>query len=105
MDHHFRIVVANARGVADRWRLQYCRDGKWTITVSGDSEAVYNKLCSLGHNPPIAKVAEVIGNKSWSYLTCACCSESVSVGASFDDNIICEDCAGDMHKAMAGPSE
>ena len=43
----------------------------------GDSELVYNSLCDLGLNPDIKAVADIIGNKSWSYIICDGCSASV----------------------------
>ena len=40
------VSVASGRGVAERWRTQYQRDGKWTRTAKGDSEQIYNAICT-----------------------------------------------------------
>lgn len=99
---------ASGRGVADRWRSQYYDPQRgWSTTYSGDSETVYNKLCALGVNPPIDRVAEIIGNKGWSYLTCDCCSEEVDRAILFsrsgeDDYRLCLECVKDANK-LASP--
>lgn len=50
---------------------------------------------SLGHVPDIAKVAEIIGNKSWSYVRCEGCGyeveEAVSIGE-YDAKSYCKTC-------------
>lgn len=106
-----KISVASARGVADRWRETY-RDkttGKWGTTVSGDSEKVYKALCKLGHKPDIEQVAGIIGNKTWSFLTCSGCNEYITRGADFgsdySDNqvLLCEPCLKDGLAAMQTP--
>ena len=101
------ISVASARGVADRWRASYYdKRGQWGNTVSGSSEIVYDKLCALGPNPDIAKVAEIIGNKSWSYLTCSGCGEYVVTAVSFGHDyencevLLCEQCIKDATTAL-----
>ena len=106
------ISVANARGVADRWRASYYdKNGKWGNTVSGSAEKVYDKLCALGHNPDIEKVAEIIGNKSWSHLTCIGCGEyvvkAVSFGEDYDSRavLLCEPCVNDAAQAMKGAAK
>ncbi len=106
MVQRVKVQVASARGVAERWRAQYQRDGKWTRTVTGDSEVVYNKMCDLGENPDIAKIADAIGNKSWSYISCAACAEYVTRAADltppYTDNaiLICRPCLEDAIRAM-----
>ncbi len=92
------IEIASAANVAERWRSQYQRDGKWTRTASGDSEEIYNALCDLGRNPDIAAVATIIGNKSWSYLSCDGCDKYVTHavklnhGYSEKDHLLCRNC-------------
>lgn len=82
------IEIASARGVDARWLSQYCRDGVWTNTAYGKGQEIHEKLCALGPNPPIDKVAEIIGNKSWSYITCDGCNDSVAkavcIGSDYD---------------------
>jgi hypothetical protein len=95
------VSVASGRGVAERWRKQYQRDGKWTRTVKGDSEQIYNSLCDLGENPDIEAVAKITGNQSWSYLTCSGCNDYVVRAAGFGDNYsdhdtkLCQACLED----------
>jgi hypothetical protein len=96
------VAVATGRGVADRWREQYFErhDRKWSRTVDGPAEKKYDKLCALGPNPDIAKVVKVIGNKSWTHLTCNACNDyvvrAVSFGADYSDReiLLCSDCIG-----------
>jgi hypothetical protein len=106
------VSVASARGVADRWRDQYQnKDGSWSGTVSGGGEGVYKKLCALGHNPDINAVAEAIGNKSWSHLTCIGCGDSVERAADFGSDysdqrvLLCCDCLSDGLRAILPSSD
>jgi hypothetical protein len=102
-----RVAVASGRGVAERWRSQYQRDGKWTRTVTGDSEVIYNKLCDLGPNPNIDAIADLIGNKGWVHLTCSACSEYVTraadFGCDYSDNqlLLCQACLTDGTAALS----
>lgn len=88
------VEYASARGVADRWRAQYERDGKWIPMSNGSSEAIYSQLCALGNQPNIAKAAEIIGNKGWTYLSCDGCSQHVETAIRIGDHSI-----GDEPKA------
>lgn len=80
------VEHASARGVADRWRAQYECNGKWAASLNGNSEVTYNQLCALGKQPDIAKVAEIIGNKSWSYLSCDGCDDHVEAAIRIGEN-------------------
>jgi hypothetical protein len=96
------ISVASGRDVAERWRYQYYeRKGReWSSTVNGPAKNKYDALCALGPNPDIDKVAEIIGNKSWTHLTCNACNDyvvrAVSFGADYSDReiLLCSDCIG-----------
>jgi hypothetical protein len=97
-----KIHIASGRGVAERWRTQYQNpDKSWTLTASGGGEKTYNALCALGQNPDIGKVAEVIGNRSWSYLSCSGCGDYVERAADFGSDysdtqiLLCEACLKD----------
>ena len=81
------IRTADGHGVADRWQSQYQHpvDG-WRRTAHGPAKEVYERLCDLGQTPSAAATAEVIGNKSWSYLTCDGCSEYVERAVEFTDS-------------------
>lgn len=106
MVERVKVSVATGRGVAERWRQSYQRDGAWTRVVGGSSEVIYNRLCDLGENPDVDAVATAIGNKSWSYLTCNACGEEVKRAAdlsrAYSDgpNLICRPCLEDAIKAM-----
>lgn len=96
------IEHATARGVADRWRSQYERNGVW-IAGPRPSERVYTDLCSLGDIPDIAVVATIIGNKSWSYLSCNGCRDyverAVRIGSD-DGEIYCSTCIVEAHSIL-----
>lgn len=103
-----RIEYASGRGVAARWRSQYSENGAWRdVFVGGKSATVYERLCALGDNPPIDKVAEVIGNKSWSYLLCLQCNEHVDrafVLGDYEHGYFCFGCVEEFHQAVLAKS-
>lgn len=97
---YVRICHASARGVAERWREQYGRDG-WPNTVSGSSKETYEKLCGLGTNPTIEAVDAIISNKSWTHLSCDGCSEYVLAAielGEYETHTFCFTC---IREAMA----
>ncbi len=102
------IEVATGRNVAERWRQQYEKgDGSWSNTVSGLSKDVHDKLCSLGPNPPIDKVAAAIGNQSWSYISCDGCSDyverAVRIGDTYSEGkCYCATCIAEAHQVLIG---
>lgn len=105
------IQVASARGIADRWANQYRnQNGSWSsapLCVKGrNSEQVYEALCALGDNPPIDKVAEIIGNQSWSYISCDGCNSyvgrAVAIGE-YDPKAYCDVCIKEAN-AILQPS-
>ena len=101
----FKIRVATGRGVADRWREQYYKaDGTWVRTSIGDSEEKYNALCDLGPTPTPQQVADVIGNKSWSYLDCSGCHGDFEAVVEIDEHqdfTLCESCIREAAEAIA----
>lgn len=104
---HVSIEVATARGVADRWMSQYYRDGAWVPTCMGSSKEIHEKLCALGPTPAIDKVAEIIGNKSWSYISCIGCSTHVERGVrirpEYDEGgVFCAECISEAHQILNG---
>ena len=102
------IQVATGRGVADRWASQYReRDGAWRTCLAGPrtSQQIHEVLVALGDNPPIDKVAEIIGNKSWSYISCDGCSESVERAVAigeYDTKAYCQTCIKEAHAILTG---
>lgn len=101
---YVNVQVATGRGVADRYRQQYPA-GDTTRPGGKDPEDTYQRLAALGDNPPIDKVAEIIGNKSWSYITCDGCSlyveRAVAIGE-FDTKAYCETCMKEAHAILMG---
>lgn len=104
---HVSIEVASARGVAARWMSQYCKDGVWSNTAYGKGKEIHDKLCDLGPTPPIDKVAEIIGNKSWSSLCCDGCDDYVERGVRLkaehrEGGIFCATCINEAHQILNG---
>jgi hypothetical protein len=107
------ISVASGRDVAERWRYQYYeRKGReWSSTVNGPAKNKYDALCALGPNPDIDKVAEIIGNKSWSYLSCSGCNDYVASAVSFGSDyseseiLLCAACVEDAGRALKANKE
>ena len=102
-----KIVTASADGVAERWFKQYRKEieAPPRRTTTRDPIDIYNQLCALGTNPSIDAVAEVIGNKSWTHIFCAGCTEYVTVAielGNYDDTRqYCCDCINRAHTAFA----
>lgn len=100
------LATSPAKNVAERWRNQYCHNGKWLDrTSSCIPEEVYNELCRLGPNPDIAAVAKLIGNKSWSYLSCSSCGEDIERGIILGDycyetHTYCETCIREANQFL-----
>ncbi|MES2055798.1 MAG: hypothetical protein V4564_07670 [Pseudomonadota bacterium] len=97
---------ASGVGVAERWRNSYTRDGQWRDFGDGRRENMHKRLCSLGPEPAPAEVAEIIGNKSWSYLHCSGCDECVelTISMGFCDSEYCEGCVSAMAQAFRDKS-
>lgn len=99
------IEHASGRGVAERYKSQYwhARDG-WLKTVNGSSSDTYNRLCALGPTPSVSDVAEVIGNKSWSYILCRGCSthveKAVRLGREYDEELFCRECISEAAQIL-----
>jgi hypothetical protein len=82
----------------DRWKAQYYKNGEW-YAYGGDKEVKYNNLVALGDKPSPDDVNEVIGNNSWTNITCSECGESVNsavelgeVGYDTEYVYACKDC-------------
>lgn len=78
--------------VAKRWLGQYPE----TEYKGTDKWSVYENLSSLGDNPSIDKVNEIIGNESWTRINCDNCNLNANSAISFTihDSVfwICGDC-------------
>lgn len=106
------------RGVPERWKAQYCHGTEWGKTMTGDTREVYEQLKAL--DPETAThnhVTAIIGNPSWSRMSCNECDAYVDavveVGQPPDyESATAQLCAPCMHKAIAlfglagnGPAE
>lgn len=106
------VRVASARGVAERWAqtYQHPQDGWRNAAFAArkrTSKEIRDLLCELGDNPPLDKVAEIIGNKSWSYISCDGCPEyverAVAIGE-YEPKVYCETCITEAAQAFKGES-
>jgi hypothetical protein len=98
------LEVASARGIAARWERERVRDGKW---VREGDEAICERLAALGSTPSISDAANIIGNKSWTYLSCAGCSEYIEIGVRMGSDyepgkIYCAICIDEAHQTLKG---
>lgn len=99
------IQHASSINVAEHWRSQYQKDGRWLHTESVDREAVYNRLLALGPMPDIEKSAEIIGSKSWSFIKCDGCAEYVVIAVAIGEDepkSYCGICIREAAAAMVG---
>ena len=95
------------KGVAERWKRQYCHhQSGWGSVFGGSSEDIYRKLLAMPDTATPADVAAIIGNTSWASTSCHECGDDVPVtvelGAEEDYEshtaCICEPC---LVKALA----
>ena len=102
------LRTASGRGAAARWRSQYQHPVHgWDRTAQGPANEVYERLCRLGEAPSAADTAHVIGNKSWSYLTCIGCNEYVEQAVEFTgsyhegETLLCAPCVELAHALLS----
>ena len=63
--------------VAQRWQSHYLRDGQWS-KFAGNSESIYYLLLKLDLKTcPASDVDAIIGNDSWTTMTCDQCRKPV----------------------------
>lgn len=83
------IAFKSGRGVAGAWAKQY--EG----TKDKDKAAITEALKSVPGDDP-DKMAEIIGNKTWTHPHCDSCSQFVdqawSIGEYGERNLVCPDC-------------
>jgi hypothetical protein len=104
------IRAASAVGVAERWRSQYQhpKDGWHGTAYRNDGKQVYDELISLGPNPPIDKVAEIVGNKSWSYISCDGCNEYIERAVELGEDepkTYCATCIEEARQILTGENK
>lgn len=83
--------------VAERWKYQYYTKDGWKYS---GKDSVYDKLEALGDNPKATDIDRVIGNSSWTYLTCQTCNREVDAVVIVGECEIytCKKCVKKMHK-------
>jgi hypothetical protein len=72
------IVKMGYKGVAERWKNQYFRDGAWLQYKSMDSASVHARIVAAGRS--VRKIEAAIGNKSWTRIYCVQCSTYSLIG-------------------------
>ena len=109
---YVNIVKASCRDVAESWAQSYLhpKEGWRASPLAGGRTAkgIYDELCGLGPSPRSADVAEIIGNKSWSYVNCDGCGEyteiGVKIGSEDDGKVYCETCLKEALILLSGNS-
>ncbi len=99
------IEVASARGIAARWESQRVRDGKWLR--DGDKD-ICERLHALGDTPSIKEAADIIGNQSWTYISCDGCNDYVVRGVRLGDyegKTYCRTCIEEAHQILNGETK
>lgn len=92
------------RGVAARWGEQY------RYSTDADKLAIKTRLLALPENATAADVFAVIGNDSWTRLTCDECKRDVKAVAQLGDEpdyesstvLLCVDCAVQTLELLRG---
>lgn len=96
------------REVSAKWKAQYCHQGKWSTTLNGDTQRIYDKLAQLNvETATPAQVEKIIGNNSWAGdQSCDECGEKVKAVIQLGDepdyeSHTAEVCADCLRKALA----
>lgn len=88
------LTRGTAVGAAHRWQQQYLsasgedwRDRVLNVRGREPTTAgkIYDQLLALGDCATSEQVAEVIGNKSWSFVRCDSCSDEVEATVRLGD--------------------
>jgi len=66
-----------------------------------DYEEVYNDLIALGESPEPNDVDAIIGNGSWTRLTCDHCKRDVDRAVGIGSNWICFECLNVAHQQVS----
>lgn len=108
----YKTTGSVLRSVADRWKEQYCdHRGEWEVWYihSGDKTdraSTYYELKECIANGGTAEdVATIIGNDSWTTLTCNLCHAKVDGLACFGEpyesySEVCRSCLRVMHSLL-----
>ncbi len=98
------IEVATARGIAARWRSQRCQDDKWLRDMDS---VIHDRLCGLEDTASIKEASDIIGNQSWTYISCDGCSDYVERAVRLGDTYsegkrYCATCIAEAHQVLIG---
>ena len=92
------------RRVAEKWKREQFRAGSWIHSSGAD---IYERLVALGDKPRPDAVAEIIGNKSWSHISCAGCQaeveRAVSIGE-YESRAYCPTCIAEAAEILGEQS-
>ena len=89
------------RDVAEHWKRQYYDSNGWHVFYDGTrSRAVYDRLLALPDTATGRDVAAIIGNSTWTRLTCDECGHEVNALVVFGEKPVgqtafirlCPDC-------------
>ena len=95
------------RNVAKAWNDQYYVGGVWREICNGNAEETYNLLVLLLKEEYTREdIDTVIGNNSWTEISCNICGEDVDVAIVLDDgtydHYVCRRCLKDMMGLLGG---
>jgi len=94
-------------GVCLRWKIQYFANGEWKY--GNNKEDIYNNLVSLGDDKTEQDIEKVIGNNSWTRLSCDICNNDVDrvVTTDFSEysHYMCLNCASKAVGILLGEKE
>lgn len=98
------IITVNdkVKAVATCWKTQYYLPGEHWKYINPPSSAIriYSQLLSLPSDATAAQVDAIIGNSSWTRITCDGCNRDVNMVACFDNDCICIQCLLDAVNAQ-----
>lgn len=89
--------------ICSAWKQQYFFDGEWRY--GENKQVIYNNLIALGDNKTEEKINEIIGNSSWTTITCGECNKHVDVVVVMNDSdeycaYICKKCINKASKLL-----
>lgn len=96
-----------AANAAVSWRNQYFQGGKWIKCHQESSEDVYKNILAAKGDPQA--IADVIGNKDWSFVACGSCGENfnvvIDIGKEWEPFFVCQNCLTIASAALTAVSK
>jgi len=105
-----RLATQPLSTVAERWKRQYYETAdmiwkRYQCSIGSSSKEIYDKLVALGDNPTWQDINAIIGNLSWTHVSCDGCSEyvlvAVSIGEYDSKNKYCPTCVAEAAALLA----